>query len=371
MPNEAHIPSGGGDMEKRDSDSYKNLLHNISSSSPNISDKAEPNTGADKPINRRTIQFNLNEQKEYSILGESNDYMDELHKESLTPIVEILNQLKIEAKNKQRSLHKDKMHAAKKKHHTCFHKYLSKIKHAREPLLALRPKLYYFFERPVGFIGLLYRLFTFTIIIGSIITGALTTFQSMKKWSTVALYWYEIFATSYFGIEFLLRLWSSGHRTNQNGPNESLRFIFQPLMLVEISVLLISISVLKFGTLIPYYKTDNQMFDQDALLLLRFFQILRFLYFDRDAKSWKLVAKTIFKHKFELITSLYIGAVILLLSSYLILIFEKPYSDASGDLHFHTFADALYWSIITMATIGYGNFQCLLYAFSVDRRYNC
>ena len=357
MPNEAHIPnSSGGDIEKHESESYKNLLHNISSSSPNISDK----TDVDKPIkselNRRTIQFNLNEQKEYSIIGDSNDYMD-LHKESLTPIVEILNQLKIEAKNKQRSLHKDKKHAAIKKHHTCFQKYLSKIKHAREPLQALRPKLYYFFERPVGFIGLLYRLFTFTIIVGSIITGALTTFQSMKKWSTVALYWYEIFATSYFGIEFLLRLWSSGHRTNQNGPNESLRFIFQPLVLVEISVLIISISVLKFGTIIPYYKTDNQMFDQNALLLLRFFQILRFLYFDRDAKSWKLVAKTIFKHKFELITSLYIGVVILLLSSYLILIFEKPYSDASGDLHFHTFADALYWSIITMATIGYGNFE--------------
>jgi hypothetical protein len=26
-----------------------------------------------------------------------------------------------------------------------------------------------------------------------------------------------------------------------------------------------------------------------------------------------------------------------------------------GDKHFHTFADAMYWSIITMATVGYGN----------------
>jgi hypothetical protein len=42
-------------------------------------------------------------------------------------------------------------------------------------------------------------------------------------------------------------------------------------------------------------------------------------------------------------------------SSYMILIFEKPYSDEADDNHFQSYADAIYWSIITMTTIGYGN----------------
>lgn len=35
---------------------------------------------------------------------------------------------------------------------------------------------------------------------------------------------------------------------------------------------------------------------------------------------------------------------------------EKPYSDENDDNHFHSYADAIYWSIITMTTIGYGKF---------------
>ena len=55
---------------------------------------------------------------------------------------------------------------------------------------------------------------------------------------------------------------------------------------------------------------------------------------------------------FELLTSVYIGIFILLFSSYFILIFEKEFPDNGTD--FHSYADAVYWSIITMTTIGYG-----------------
>ena len=96
-------------------------------------------------------------------------------------------------------------------------------------------------------------------------------------------------------------------------------------------------------------------FSSNAMSALHFFQIIRFLYIDRHAQTWILLMKVVQKHRFELLSSVYIGVIILLFSSYFILLVEKPYSEQQNDNHFHSYADALYWSIITMATIGYGN----------------
>lgn len=123
---------------------------------------------------------------------------------------------------------------------------------------------------------------------GSIIIGGLTTIKSLDNWSTGLLYYYEIFATSYFFCEFVLRVWSSGHGNSYNGAHGCMKFLRRPLILIELSVIVISISVLSFSTVVPYVRfvsTDRgneyQYFNPKALLLLRFFQILRFFYIDR------------------------------------------------------------------------------------------
>ena len=69
-------------------------------------------------------------------------------------------------------------------------------------------------ERPSGAKGFFYRLLIFTIILGSIITGALTSLKSLDKWSYSLFFWYEISMTMYFSVEYLLRLWSCAHLTS-------------------------------------------------------------------------------------------------------------------------------------------------------------
>ena len=107
----------------------------------------------------------------------------------------------------------------------------------------------------------------------------------MDKWSLNLLYWYEVFATTYFCSEFVLRLWSSCHRANYRGFHGYIKFLRRPLILIELSVIVISISVLTFGTIVPQISSKKRSYDHlfnpDALLLLRFFQILRFFYIDR------------------------------------------------------------------------------------------
>uniref|UniRef100_A0A8C4Y853 Potassium voltage-gated channel subfamily Q member 3 n=1 Tax=Gopherus evgoodei TaxID=1825980 RepID=A0A8C4Y853_9SAUR len=97
-----------------------------------------------------------------------------------------------------------------------------------------------------------------------------------------------------------------------------------------------------------------------SLRSLRFLQILRMLRMDRRGGTWKLLGSAICAHSKELITAWYIGFLTLILSSFLVYLVEKdvPEKDAHGvemKEEFETYADALWWGLITLATIGYGD----------------
>lgn len=57
----------------------------------------------------------------------------------------------------------------------------------------------------------------------------------------------------------------------------------------------------------------------------------------------------------ELITTLYIGFLGLIFSSYFVYLAEKDVVDADGKNDFSSYADALWWGVITVTTIGYGD----------------
>lgn len=59
----------------------------------------------------------------------------------------------------------------------------------------------------------------------------------------------------------------------------------------------------------------------------------------------------------ELITTLYIGFLGLIFSSYFVYLAEKDAVDEDGKTtgSFSSYADALWWGVITVTTIGYGD----------------
>ena len=87
-----------------------------------------------------------------------------------------------------------------------------------------------------------------------------------------------------------------------------------------------------------------------ALRGLRFFQILRMVRMDRRGGTWKLLGTVIYAHRQELITTLYIGFLVLVFSSFVIYMVEKEENEK-----FKSFAHALWWGVITLCTVGYGD----------------
>ncbi|KAK3922973.1 Potassium voltage-gated channel subfamily KQT member 5, partial [Frankliniella fusca] len=88
-----------------------------------------------------------------------------------------------------------------------------------------------------------------------------------------------------------------------------------------------------------------------ALRGLRFFQILRMVRMDRRGGTWKLLGSVVYAHRQELITTLYIGFLGLIFASFLVYLVEKE----AGNKGFENFADALWWGVITLCTVGYGD----------------
>uniref|UniRef100_A0A8C5YPH0 Potassium voltage-gated channel subfamily Q member 2 n=1 Tax=Marmota marmota marmota TaxID=9994 RepID=A0A8C5YPH0_MARMA len=111
----------------------------------------------------------------------------------------------------------------------------------------------------------------------------------------------------------------------------------------DIMVLIASIAVLAAGS-------QGNVFATSALRSLRFLQILRMIRMDRRGGTWKLLGSVVYAHSKELVTAWYIGFLCLILASFLVYLAEKGEND-----HFDTYADALWWGLITLTTIGYGD----------------
>ncbi|XP_071429341.1 potassium voltage-gated channel subfamily KQT member 2 isoform X7 [Pithys albifrons albifrons] len=153
----------------------------------------------------------------------------------------------------------------------------------------------------------------------------------------------EIVTIVVFGVEYFVRIWAAGCCCRYRGWRGRLKFARKPFCVIDIMVLIASIAVLAAGS-------QGNVFATSALRSLRFLQILRMIRMDRRGGTWKLLGSVVYAHSKELITAWYIGFLCLILASFLVYLAEKGENE-----HFDTYADALWWGLITLTTIGYGD----------------
>ncbi|XP_030587408.1 potassium voltage-gated channel subfamily KQT member 1 [Archocentrus centrarchus] len=213
---------------------------------------------------------------------------------------------------------------------------------------SMQGDIYNFLERPAGLKCFLYHFLVFVMVLVCLIFSVLSTIEQYAEFATGTLFWMEIVLVLFFGTEYVVRLWSAGCRSKYAGIKGRLRFIRKPISIIDLIVVIASIIVLGVGS-------NGQVFATSAIRGIRFLQILRMLHVDRQGGTWRLLGSVVFIHRQELITTLYIGFLGLIFSSYFVYLAEKDAVDEEGKTGFSSYADALWWGVVTVTTIGYGD----------------
>ncbi|XP_050687390.1 potassium voltage-gated channel subfamily KQT member 1-like isoform X6 [Eriocheir sinensis] len=210
-------------------------------------------------------------------------------------------------------------------------------------------RVYNFLERPTGWKCFLYHFSVFMAVLICLIFSVLSTISQYADFANETLFWMEICLVVFFGVEYAVRMWAAGCRSKYMGFFGRLRFIRKPICIIDLIVVVASVVVLCVGS-------NGQVFATSAIRGIRFLQILRMLHVDRQGGTWRLLGSVVFIHRQELITTLYIGFLGLIFSSYFVYLAEKKdEDDEDGDGDFSSYADALWWGVITVTTIGYGD----------------
>ncbi|KAG7242648.1 hypothetical protein INR49_020021 [Caranx melampygus] len=202
----------------------------------------------------------------------------------------------------------------------------------------IQGRVYNFLERPSGWKCFVYHFTVFLIVLACLILSVLSTIEQYQDLAHTTLFWVEIVLVVFFGVEYFVRLWSAGCRSKYVGIWGRLRFARKPISIIDLIVVVASIIVLSVGS-------KGQVFATSAVRGIRFLQILRMLHVDRQGGTWRLLGSVVFIHRQELITTLYIGFLSLIFSSYFVYLAEKDAVDSSGSTEFGNYADALWWGV--------------------------
>ncbi|XP_061438754.1 potassium voltage-gated channel subfamily KQT member 1-like [Rhineura floridana] len=213
---------------------------------------------------------------------------------------------------------------------------------------SMQGDVYNFLERPSGWKCFIYHFTVFLLVLVCLIFSVLSTIEYYAEFATGTLFWMEIVLVVFFGAEYMVRLWSAGCRSKYVGIKGRIRFARKPISIIDLIVVIASIIVLSVGS-------NGQVFATSAIRGIRFLQILRMLHVDRQGGTWRLLGSVVFIHRQELITTLYIGFLGLIFSSYFVYLAEKDAVDEEGQTGFSSYADALWWGVVTVTTIGYGD----------------
>ena len=175
------------------------------------------------------------------------------------------------------------------------------------------------------------RYFSFFIqalILISIITFSFETIPDLKPQTRTILQFIEVFSVIVFTIEYILRIYVADNKP---------KFIFSIFGIID------------FLAILPFYLSFGV--DLRSLRALRFLRLFRVLKLVRYNKAMKHFTSAIKLAKEEILLFIFITLILIYFSAVGIYYFENQ----AQPEHFSSIFESLWWAIITLTTVGYGD----------------
>lgn len=166
------------------------------------------------------------------------------------------------------------------------------------------------------------------LIILSVITFSIETLPNLKPQTKVILNSIEAFCVIIFTFEYLARIYVADSKP---------KFIFSFFGIID------------FLAILPFYLSFG--IDLRSLRLLRMFRLFRLFKLVRYNKAMKHFAQAMVVAKEQIILFMIITLMLIYFSAVGIYYFENQ----AQPEHFSSIFDSLWWSIVTLTTVGYGD----------------
>ena len=175
------------------------------------------------------------------------------------------------------------------------------------------------------------RFFAFFIqalILLSVITFSIETIPNLKPQTRTILQSIEWFSVIVFSLEYLLRIYVADSKP---------KFVFSFFGIIDLLAIL------------PFYLSFG--IDLRSLRALRFLRLFRILKLVRYNKAMNHFTRAIKSAKEEILLFVFITLILIYFSAVGIYYFENQ----AQPEHFSSIFDSLWWAIITLTTVGYGD----------------
>ena len=179
------------------------------------------------------------------------------------------------------------------------------------------------------------------LIIASVTAVILQTVDALDARFSTFFWWFEVFATLVFTIEYVGRMWAAVEDDQFQGPiTGRLNFARQPLVIIDLlAILPFYLALVGAGANLQYLRA------------LRLFRIVRLLKMARYSKSLQGFAGVFRQKSEELMIAFGANVMVLVLASSTMYYLEHPEQPEA----FSSIPATFWWGVVTITTVGYGD----------------